>query len=143
MARKRIKTLAHELGVSADAVLRTRTRLNLPHAQSDAALLSMMEMERVKTDLNERSHRAAVIRRETLVETSAGTVEKRLNDTVMAGRRHAEPHRGRGAGLELFHFEVEKSGKPLKDFVAPMFEEPATPPAFYLPGLALAGAGRA
>ncbi|MGO9267410.1 MAG: translation initiation factor IF-2 [Candidatus Binataceae bacterium] len=137
MARKRIKTLAHELGVSVDEVLASCTRLKLPHAQSDAALLSMDEMERVKTDLNERSHRAAVIRRETLVETSAGTVlEKRLNDTVMR-RRHAEPAPGSLAPDEPFHFEVEKSGAGAEDFVAPMFEEPATP-AFDLPGLALA-----
>jgi translation initiation factor IF-2 len=134
MARKRIKTLAHELGVSIEEVLASCERLRLPHAHSDAALLSTEEMERVKADLEERSHRAAVLRRETLVETSAGTVvEKRLNDTVMR-RRHAEPAAGSAAPNEPFHFEVEQAPAAAGEFVAPIFEEPAAP-AFEPPEL--------
>jgi translation initiation factor IF-2 len=139
MARKRIKTLAHELGVPVQEVLASCERLKLQHAHSDSALLSMEEMERVKTELRERSHRAAaVIRRETLVETSAGTVlEKRLNDTVMR-RRHAEPAPcGNVAPAEPFHFEAEQPASNAEDFVTPLFEEPAIPD-FELPGLNLA-----
>jgi len=94
MARKRIKTLASEWGVAVDDVLASANRLRLPHAHSESGLLSTEETERVKADLDEQAHRAAAMRRETVVETSAGKVlEKRLNATVMR-RRHAEPEPG-------------------------------------------------
>src|SRR5271170_1947102 len=90
MARKRIKTLAIEWGVPVEEVLASCARLRLPHAHSESGLLSQDETDRVKTDLDEQAHRTALLRRETVVETSAGTVvEKRLNATVMR-RRHSE-----------------------------------------------------
>ncbi len=125
MARKRIKTLAHEWGVPVEDVLASCVRLRLGHAHSDSSLLSQEETDRVKADLDEQVHRTALLRRETVVETSAGTVlEKRLNATVMR-RRHAEPAPGAvtAAPAEPFHFEVE-SDTGEEQFVAPMFEAP-------------------
>ena len=74
MARKRIKTLATEWGVTTDDVLASCTRLRLAHAHSESSLLSPDETERVKADIEERARRAAVVPHETVVETSAGTV---------------------------------------------------------------------
>jgi len=131
-ARKRIKTLANEWGVAVDDVLQSCVRLRLGHAHSDSSLLSQEESDRIKADLDEQAHRAAVLRRETVVETSAGKiVEKRLNATVMR-RRHAEPAPG-SAPEQPFHFEVEKPAE--EPFVAPFLEEPIapaieTPPVF-------------
>jgi len=124
MARKRIKTLAHEWGVSVEEVLASTGRLRLGHAHSDSSLLSQEETDRVKADLDEQAHRAVLLRRETVVETSAGKVlEKRLNATVMR-RRHAEPEPGAvaAAPAEPFHFEVESDTE--EPFVAPIFEQP-------------------
>ena len=125
MARKRIKTLAHEWGVPVEEVLASCVRLRLGHAHSDSSLLSQEETDRVKADLDEQVHRDALLRRETVVETSAGKVlEKRLNATVMR-RRHTEPEPGQvtAAPAEPFHFEVESDGGE-EAFVAPMFEAP-------------------
>ncbi len=125
MARKRIKTLANEWGVPVEDVLASCVRLRLGHAHSDSSLLSQEETDRVKADLDEQVHRTALLRRETVVETSAGTVlEKRLNATVMR-RRHAEPAPGSvtAAPAEPFHFEVESDAND-EPFVAPMFEAP-------------------
>jgi len=125
MARKRIKTLAHEWGVPVEDVLASCVRLRLGHAHSDSSLLSQDETDRVKADLDEQVHRTALLRRETVVETSAGTVlEKRLNATVMR-RRHAEPAPGSvtAAPAEPLHFEVESDASD-EPFVAPMFEAP-------------------
>jgi translation initiation factor IF-2 len=124
MARKRIKTLAHEWSVPVEEVLASCGRLHLGHAHSDSSLLSQDETDRVKADLDEQVHRAALLRRETVVETSAGKVlEKRLNATVMR-RRHAEPEPGHVAEpAEPFHFEVESDGGD-EGFVAPIFDEP-------------------
>ncbi|HEV7988774.1 MAG TPA: hypothetical protein VGP23_09835, partial [Candidatus Binataceae bacterium] len=91
MARKRIKTFAQEWGIPVDEVLATCARLKLGHAHSDSSLLTPEEADRVKHDLDEQAHRQELLRRETVVETSAGkVVEKRLNATVMR-RRHTEP----------------------------------------------------
>jgi translation initiation factor IF-2 len=133
MARKRIKTLAHEWGVTVEDVLASCNRLKLPHALSESVLLSTDETARVRADLDEQAHRAAVMRRETTVETSAGTVvEKRLNATVMR-RRHAEPAPG-AAPAEPFHFEMERPTGAEEAFVAPIFEERPKPEP-ELPGL--------
>jgi translation initiation factor IF-2 len=124
MARKRIKTLAHEWGVPVEEVLASTARLRLGHAHSDSSLLSQEETERVKADLDEQTHRATILRRETVVETSAGKVlEKRLNANVMR-RRHAEPEPGAvpAAPAEPFHFEVESAGG--DESFAPIFEQP-------------------
>ena len=137
MARKRIKTLAHEWGVPVEDVLASCVRLRLGHAHSDSSLLSQEETDRVKADLDEQVHRTALLRRETVVETSAGKVlEKRLNATVMR-RRHAEPEPGQvaAAPAEPFHFEVESvAGE--EPFVAPIFEE-SLQAAAELPELAI------
>src|SRR5277367_6982697 len=137
MARKRIKTLAHEWGVPVEDVLASCVRLRLGHAHSDSSLLSQEETDRVKADLDEQVHRTALLRRETVVETSAGKVlEKRLNATVMR-RRHAEPEPGQvtAAPAEPFHFEVESEASD-DQFATPMFEAP--PPAeAELPELAI------
>ncbi len=124
MPRKRIKTLAHEWSVPVEEVLASAGRLRLGHAHSDSSLLSQEETDRVKADLDEQAQRAVWLRRETVVETSAGKVlEKRLNATVMR-RRHAEPELGAvpEAPAEPFHFEVESDTG--EAFVAPIFEQP-------------------
>ena len=122
MARKRIKTLANEWGVPVEDILQSCARLRLGHAHSDSSLLGQDEIDRIKADLDEQAHRAAVLRRETVVETSSGKiVEKRLNATVMR-RRHAEPAPAPTQAPEQpFHFEVEKP--PEEPFVAPFLEE--------------------
>jgi translation initiation factor IF-2 len=125
MARKRIKTLATEWGVSLDDLLASCARLHLTHAHSESSLLSPEETERVKADLEERADRTAAIPRETIVETSAGTVvEKRLNANVVR-RRHSEPTPVPAAPeiAEPFHFEPAPA-QPEAAFVAPLFEEP-------------------
>src|SRR5215469_10011793 len=105
MARKRIKTLASEWGVSVDDLLASCSRLHLTHAHSESSLLSPEETERIKAELDERAQRAAVIPRETVVETSAGTVvEKRLNANVVR-RRHSEPTPAAPEMAESFQFE--------------------------------------
>ena len=121
MARKRIKTLATDWGVPLEDVLASAARLKLPHAHSESSLLAPDEADRVKSDLDEQAHRAEILRRETVLETTAGKVlEKRLNATVMR-RRHAEPGHAAGAA-EPFHFEVEdKNDEP---FAAPFLDEP-------------------
>jgi translation initiation factor IF-2 len=125
MARKRIKTLATEWGVPVEDVLAGCARLHFTHAHSESSLLSPEETERVKAELDERAQRAAVMPRETVVETSAGTVvEKRLNANVMR-RRHSEPAPvlATEPEAEPFHFEPA----PAQDeaaFVAPVFDEP-------------------
>ena len=94
MARKRIKTFAQEWGISVNEVLATCARLKLGHAHSDSSLLTPEEADRIKRDLDEQGQRQELLRRETVVETSAGkVVEKRLNATVMR-RRHTEPEAG-------------------------------------------------
>ncbi|HKV56547.1 MAG TPA: translation initiation factor IF-2, partial [Candidatus Binataceae bacterium] len=127
MARKRIKTLATEWGVSVEDLLASCLRLRLPHAHSESSLLSQEETDKVKADIDEQAHRDTLLRRETVVETSAGTVvEKRLNANVVR-RRHSEPAPSAAAVPdEPFHFEVEKAESE-DPFVAPVFEEPVTP----------------
>lgn len=91
MVRKRIKTLAQEWSIKAEDVLASCRRLRLFHANSESSLLSAAEASRVKADLDQEANRAAVLRRETVIQTSGGkVVESRLNATVMR-RRHAEP----------------------------------------------------
>src|SRR5579863_7982490 len=138
MARKRIKTLAHEWGVPVEDVVASCVRLRLGHAHSDSSLLSQEETDRVKADLDEQVHRTALLRRETVVETSAGKVlEKRLNATVMR-RRHAEPEPGQvaAAPAEPFHFEVESEASD-DQFATPMFEAPPPPAEVELPEIAM------
>jgi translation initiation factor IF-2 len=137
MARKRIKTFAQEWGISVDEVLATCARLKLGHAHSDSSLLTPEEADRVKHDLDEQVHRQELLRRETVVETSAGkVVEKRLNATVMR-RRHTEPEAGFAQAAaepdEPFHFELE--GEREDTFATPFLEEsgpaePAVPAMF-------------
>ena len=123
MARKRIKTLATDWGLPVEELLAAASRLKLGHAHSESSLLSPEEADRLKGDLDEQAHRATILRRETVLETSAGkVVEKRLNATVMR-RRHAEG--APQSNGEPFHFEVEKTDEP---FVSPFLaDEPAAP----------------
>ncbi|MBV8054645.1 MAG: translation initiation factor IF-2, partial [Deltaproteobacteria bacterium] len=124
MARKRIKTLATEWGVSVDDLLAGCARLHLPHAHSESSLLSPEETERVKAELDERAQRAAAIPRETIVETGAGTiVEKRLNANVVR-RRHSEPTPVPATQemAEPFQFEPAPTQTEAA-FVAPVFDE--------------------
>jgi translation initiation factor IF-2 len=130
MARKRIKTLATEWGVTVEDVLAGCASLHLTHAHSESSLLSPEETERVKAELDERAQRAATIPRETVVETSAGTVvEKRLNANVMR-RRHSEPAPVPAAQqvAEPFNFEPAPAQSE-EAFVAPVFDEPPKPEA--------------
>ena len=85
-------------------------------------MLDPEEANRLKADLDDQAHRAAVLRRETVLETSSGKiVEKRLNATVMR-RRHAEGAAPQGSSAEPFHFEVEQ--KSTETFAAPFLAEP-------------------
>ncbi len=124
MARKRIKTLAQEWNVPLEDVLASSSRLKLAHVHQDSSLIRPEEAERIKADLAEQAHRASMLRRETVVETSGGkVVEKRLNATVMR-RRHAEPDpMAAGRFAEPFHFEVEAQGS--AEFATPFLGEPA------------------
>lgn len=107
MARKRIKTLASEWGFPVEDLLAGSARLKLGHTQSESSLLSPEEADRLKADLDEQAHRATILRRETVLETSSGKIlEKRLNATVMR-RRHAEG--GQAAADTPFHFEIEEN----------------------------------
>ena len=137
MARKRIKTFAQEWGISVDEVLATCARLKLGHAHSDSSLLTPEEADRVKRDLDEQVHRQELLRRETVVETSAGkVVEKRLNATVMR-RRHTEPEAGFAHAAaepdEPFHFELE--GEREDAFATPFLEERSEPAESAIPAL--------
>jgi len=131
MARKRIKTLALEWKVSVEDMLSICDRLKLAHARSDASLLSHDEAERVKAALDQQASRAAILRRETVLETTAGkVVEKRLNASVMR-RRHAEPEPGQvveqaAKAAEPFHFQVESGAE--ETFVASFLDQPLPPP---------------
>ena len=135
MARKRIKSLAKEWGVPLEDVIASAERLKLAHAHSDASLLSPEEADRVKADLDEQAHRETILRKETVVETSAGTiVEKRLNATVMR-RRHAESSSApAGESAQPFHFESQESGQdetfvtPFMNDSSPQVEAPAFEP---------------
>jgi translation initiation factor IF-2 len=130
MARKRIKSLAKEWGVPLEDVIASTERLKLAHAHTEASLLGPDEADRVKADLDEQAHRNAILRRETVVETSAGTiVEKRLNATVMR-RRHAESTSApAGEAAQPFHFEAQDAAQE-ETFVSPfMSESPAAPEA--------------
>jgi translation initiation factor IF-2 len=124
MARKRIKTLAQEWNLPLEDVLASSSRLKLAHVHLESSLVSPEEAERIRADLAEQAHRAAMLRRETVVETSGGkVVEKRLNATVMR-RRHAEPEPGQpGSAGTPFQFEAETPGS--AEFATPFFEEPA------------------
>ncbi|HVA41188.1 MAG TPA: translation initiation factor IF-2 [Candidatus Binataceae bacterium] len=137
MARKRIKTFAQEWGISLDEVLATCARLKLGHAHSDSSLLTPEEADRIKHDLDEQAHRQELMRRETVVETSAGKVlEKRLNATVMR-RRHTEPEAGFAhAAAEPdvpFHFELEVERE--EAFATPFLEERQEPAEPEIPAL--------
>src|SRR5579885_3145904 len=125
MARKRIKTLAAEWGLPVDEVLASCARLNLTHAHSESSLLSPGETERVTHEIEEYAQRAAAIPRETVLETSAGTVvEKRLNANVMR-RRHSEPPPAPATPTPAEPFQFESSVvQPEPAFVAPVFDEP-------------------
>src|SRR5208282_6018725 len=127
MARKRIKTLATEWGFPVEDLLAGCTRLKLGHTQSESSLLSPEEADRLKADLDEQVHRATILRRETVLETSSGKIlEKRLNATVMR-RRHTEPGQATGAAGAPFHFEVEEARD--ESFVSPFLgESPAAEP---------------
>jgi translation initiation factor IF-2 len=133
MARKRIKTLATEWGFPVEDLLAGCARLKLGHTQSESSLLAPEEADRLKADLDEQAHRATILRRETVLETSSGKIlEKRLNATVMR-RRHAEPGQPTGGVEAPFHFEVEETRA--DSFEAPFLgdshaAEPEVPVAF-------------
>ena len=128
MARKRIKSLAKEWGVPVEDVIASCERLQLAHAHSDASLLGSDEADRVKSDLDELAHRNAMLRKETVLETSAGTVvEKRLNATVMR-RRHSETTpAAAGEAAQPFHFEAQETAQ-AEPFEAPFMSESVPEP---------------
>jgi translation initiation factor IF-2 len=132
MLRKRTKTIAQEMGVTVDDVLGSCRRLGLSDVRSESSLLSAEETKRVKRDLDEEQlrRRSALLRRETVVETSAGkVVEKRLNATVMR-RRHAEPKTTSASALEPgkpSNVEAERALTETETFVAPILESPLAP----------------
>ncbi|MGA8642308.1 translation initiation factor IF-2 [Candidatus Binatus sp.] len=121
MARKRIKTLATEWGFPVEDLLAGCARLKLGHTQSESSLLSPEEADRLKADLDDQAHRATILRRETVLETSSGKIlEKRLNATVMR-RRHAEGGAPAGGADTPFHFEVEENRD--DSFVSPFLND--------------------
>jgi len=128
MARKRIKTLAHDWNVSVNDVIHSCERLKFTHGRLDSSLLTAEEADRVKADLGEQANRAASLRHEVVLETTSGkVVEKRLNETIMR-RRHTEPEPAAplpASAGEPFLFEVEEERR--DEFVAPFFEEPPAP----------------
>src|SRR5579862_3439188 len=127
MARKRIKTLASEWGFPVEDLLAGCARLKLGHTQSESSLLSPEEADKLKADLDDQAHRATILRRETVLETSSGKIlEKRLNATVMR-RRHAEPGQAAGGADTPFHFEVEQSED--DSFASPFLDDSPTPEA--------------
>ena len=122
MARKRIKTLASEWGFPVEDLLAGCARLKLGHTQSESSLLSPEEADRLKADLDDQAHRATILRRETVLETSSGKIlEKRLNATVMR-RRHAEG--GQAAADTPFHFEIEENSD--DSFTSPFLADSPT-----------------
>ncbi|MGH7813899.1 MAG: hypothetical protein ACREQI_07860, partial [Candidatus Binataceae bacterium] len=126
MARRRIKTLAAEWGVPVEEALAGCVRLKLGHAPSESSLLAPEEAVRLKADLDAQAHRAELLRRETVLETSAGKiVEKRLNATVMR-RRHAEGAAPAAAPAAPFQFEDESEAS--EPFAAPFLNEPEAAP---------------
>jgi translation initiation factor IF-2 len=125
MARKRIKTLATDWGFPVEDLLAGCVRLKLGHTHSESSLLSPEEADRLKADLDEQAHRATILRRETVLETSSGKIlEKRLNATVMR-RRHAEPGQSAGGTDTPFHFEVEQAED--ESFVSPFLDDSPAP----------------
>jgi translation initiation factor IF-2 len=127
MARKRIKTLATEWGFPVEDLLAGCARLKLGHTQSESSLLSPEEADRLKADLDDQAHRATILRRETVLETSSGKIlEKRLNATVMR-RRHAEGGAPAGGSDTPFHFEVEENRD--DSFVSPFLGDSPEPEA--------------
>ncbi len=133
MARKRIKTLAHEWNVPVEDVIHSCERLKLAHGRLDSSLLTSDEAERVKADLEEQANRAAILRHEVVLETTSGkVVEKRLNETIMRRRHAAEPEPipaepSSPVEGEPFVFEAEPESR--DDFVAPFLEaQPAPEP---------------
>src|SRR5713101_5731923 len=125
MARKRIKTLATDWGFPVEDLLAGWVRLKLGHTHSESSLLSPEEADRLKADLDEQVHRATILRRETVLETSSGKIlEKRLNATVMR-RRHAEPGQSAGRADAPFHFEVEQAED--ESFVSPFLDDSPAP----------------
>src|SRR5260370_25661339 len=121
MARKRIKPLATEWCFPVEDLLAGSARLKLGHTQSESSLLSPEEADRLKADLDDQAHRATILRRETVLETSSGKIlEKRLSATVMR-RRHAEGGAPSGGWDTPFHFEVEESRE--DSFVSPFLED--------------------
>ena len=132
MARKRIKTLAQEWNVSVEDVLASCNRLDLSMVHSDSALLSSDEAARIKADLDAQANRSAILKREKVLETTAGrVVEKRLTAGVMR-RRHAELEPAQAAehaaqAAEPFHFQTEAPAE--EAFVAPFVVETDESPA--------------
>jgi translation initiation factor IF-2 len=127
MARKRIKTLAAEWGHSVEELLASSVRLKLGHSHTESSLLSPEEADRIKADLDEQAHRATILRRETVLETSTGKIlEKRLNATVMR-RRHTEPGQSAANAEAPFHFEVENRSD--ETFVSPFLDDSPAPTA--------------
>src|SRR5258708_4864593 len=125
MARKRIKTLATDWGFPVEDLLAGCVRLKLGHTHSESSLLSPEEADRLKADLEDQAHRATILRRETVLETSSGKIlEKRLNATVMR-RRHAEPGQSAGGADAPFHFEVEQAEE--ESFVSPFLDDSPAP----------------
>ena len=109
MARKRIKTLAADWGVSVEEMLASCKRLELGGVRSESSLLGMDEAERVKAELDSQAHRAEALRREEVFETQSGVmVEKRLAANVVR-RRQAEPPPSRPE--DTFAFGVEPAGE--------------------------------
>jgi hypothetical protein len=66
MVRKRIKTIAQELGISVQDVLASCGRLRLLHANSESSLLSSEQTKQVKAEIDARAPRTVLLRRETV-----------------------------------------------------------------------------
>jgi translation initiation factor IF-2 len=133
MARKRIKTLAADWGISTEEVLASCKRLELASARSESSLLSMEEAERVKAEIDARAHRAAALRSEAVFETESGVmVEKRLAANVVR-RRHAEPPPLKAEETFAFGTELPAEAPPDLFLEEVKGSEPELPPGIEVP----------
>src|ERR1700730_15015641 len=126
MARKRIKTLATEWGFPVEDLLAGCARLKLGHTQSESSLLSPEEADRLKADLAEQAHRATILRRETVLETSSGKILAKRLHAHLTRRRHAHTAQSAGGAAAPFHFEVEQAAED-ESFVSPFLDDSPAP----------------
>jgi translation initiation factor IF-2 len=134
MARKRIKTLAADWGVSVEELLASCRRLELKNARSESSLLSTEEAERVKAELGSRTQRVEALHHEEVLSTQSGAmVEKRVAANVLR-RRHAEPPAPEAEQTFAFEAEPATEAQTSALFLEGLeSSEPEIPPGIEIP----------